>query len=1788
MKNKILNILFLFLLFQTIISTTHIPITITEEEQKFDSTGESENTYFNISLSSTIEESYKFTKIIIQSENDISQMLYSSLRNETPSPLSFDLSSNKENILYIPKTYFSSQKYFYLNLYNKDLINFTLIFQQVEMMECERSKRLDFLTFDYEDYLIKFEKSENIKNSQLMVTASGGGKGHHGSKNNVKLNLYYHDLEKNFNLPIQVNSETMFNGAGTTFIESKYINNTESKGYYLAKIRGPQNTYINFMVRKIGVSCDLPINTKAIYGFLQNDNIDTFELTNHGIPIIEEEDEDYEILNNEIPEKIFQISILVKGDLQISKSTVEVCDIEEETFFYDIKDELQLILTFTSEEISKGYTHICIQGKNIGVDSNAYILEVYDVTDQTYSTIVNEPLVNGFLYSDLLKKNEVRNYRPSKFIGEGYTKYNVKQNEGIIKVALVNCKNFPNCFFDKNIFDENVYLLSSVDNYFTTNVKKNITRNAYSPEQDLLTVLCITEKCKYEVSFSDEEDSLILREDSRIAHYISSTSQNYYHFRITNLDDAKKIIINLRTFSGDSNMVVYGDCNAQKNFLVENSEIFEFYDDKFYGDYNLNITAFNINSFYLLSYSIIRKDENYTDKIFDIGFGVSVLEYIKPNEYTQKKFKFFHDKTKGDNLLYVTNYLPINCEIKVSFFDENILEIDERFQHEILLNNSHYNEDNFIYNIEFISFHDNGLYDDKLCMFYIYSQEISEKSETIIGEGASLGITLNSNIQNYTFLYPNSAGASDILIKYNLENNYPIQMEININKNFYKKLNISRSSSHVIPNKYLKEYCPTNLVCVIRITFSEKKNLLIDKNLNIPINFIIKSKDNVPSYLWKNYLYSDLVAKNSIQYYLVDLSPLDKGEIVINFKKGSGKIFAKMLPKNYEAEKDADWNNKIKLPQPDDTPINIESFNFYKQKISYDTKNLCPNGCDLYIGVISTDEIKDQENIIDYSEYTIYIRPEINDIKLIDFVSVDISSNEYITGFIDNINITHYFDFYVKEDCDFIEIEFQSEACTMYVNEGDEFPNINNKNAQWKIYSPLNDIIYKINKNEIKVDTLKDKKFKIAINLNNEENQNLQTFYIFRIKTSKKTMKNISEINCNIDTTCNITEINGYCDLVYPLSDYEYESGSSLIIYAESEVISDIEIFYNTIDSDIFDGLSENEINNLLPREYTNKNSSQNQNIKNILEITNSELKNKIKPFILISIRSSVPGILNIYTSMRDQVLSTTINPFSYFLFNRQKDPIKINIKGDEIYTYRIVCIEGSGEAYFESQKDILKKTIYGGGAVISMTLPEKKDDCLIIEPNENGIIFYIDEDISIIDRKMDKIKYGFSGKLSYENLKNRELPIIYYMKIQNETESINVNVRLNNISNINNSNIFEIKGYIVNENTIISMEKNNKEFPTISSINGTYDSSLMTAKLYITETNISQSGINDIKYLIISLDKSKKNKNDINGLLVEISIMPFSNILYNSPYNLYIYANLLKDEKSQKCNYHRLRAGNLEDKYMQVEYAKFSDFINLNIIDLNGNKINFITQNHYQFGKNISVFEINPNDDIVLEACKINNIAHDSTSNYVFKIQSNKTNNFDNMNSYFVESEEIKYNFINHNSKIILNIPKILNYEKTKIIPAKYYIRLYSKNYFKQEKIIDSISFNSYEPYEIYVYEINETNYNKEDEYLEINIENISIKEEFVLSVLAVDSIYGEIFAFKNIFSKENDKTDSESYLWIIILVVLIVIILLGIAVVFIIKIVQKKKESSANDEIDKLQGGGKNALIGEMEEES
>ena len=1768
-----------------------VDIDVKKEKQTFSYHEDKKTIKFKVKISPKDPKNYKFIEIKTKlGENKA--LLYLSLKEEDPNPKQFDISAANEgnNQIYVPRTYFEKNDMdsFYMSSECEGNCNFNISFQLVEKMHAERSVRLDFLTFDDEEYLIYFDKNLTDTKSQLMVTASGGAKSHYHAKNNVELTLSYVYEEGNSTIEINVNSKIMFNGAVTTFLEEPYQNLGE--GHYLAKVKAPSNTYIIFMVRQFNIINDLPVDGKAIYGFLQGNDTDKFQLKGFN-------NENFGVDN---ANKIIQVSILVKGYLIISKSSEQKL---EETLH--VKDESQILLTFTSEELSNNITHICIQTKNEYSRVNAYIMEVHDVTDQKTQTIVTEPLVNGYIYEDKLKLDEVRSYRHSKYQSSKLIKYNCKLKQGIIKVAIVKCSSFPKCNLNKEIIEGKkseesieLHLLTSIDNYYTENVNINFGTNPYSPVQNLLAVVCLTEKCIYEVSFSDEDDYLLLKENNRIAHYISQGSSNYYHFKIPEFENIQKVFVYLRTISGDTNIDVLDDATERKRYFFENTKILEFYEYEFTGLYTLNITG-NIGSFYLLSYSILRNNEIEENTIHIIDLGMSFISGIK-NGHNYKKFKIPLDKTRGKNLRYLSTFYPINCNIKVVYNEkEEINFTNGIFQHEIEIDTTKNKSDYLEYQVINISSGNGIPYENKFCFFHVMTQEISPITESIINEGVSIDFILTPNTNQIGFVYPHSAGEKDIYIKYNLENNYIVDMIIKIDENEQKKLTFSRSSSHVINASELTTNCyDISNVCGINIHI-EAHNY--STNFTIPISFKIKSDDITPSSLVKNKLQVDLVTENTIQYYMVEIDPEDKGEIMLNFKKGSGIMFAKIVGKDADPEENSNWNNRVRLPKEGEKEESVGEFNRYKNKIKYDASKLykygqpvCKNGCELYIGVISTDNTNENQN--DCLEYSIYIRPEMNissDLedyqKLINKVRVDILANEYITGYIDNSSDIHYYFFEVPDDSESIEIEFQSESCTLYINNGSKFPvpslNVTGQEVNAKISSTIKIISNK----DLGLNNLKGVEFRIAVNTKNYD-ELMSMMYIFRIRTVKNSTNNVIEINSNLATVCEIEYLDKYCDLIYPISDYEFNAQSSLFVYAETEIFSEIIIYFKPIISYDFDKLTEEEKAEKLPRQNNSRKSTEKEEIKSYLEIEPNDLKNEknVKSYALISIKTNRPGIVNIYTYMRQQVTHTALNPYSKLLFQRKEDAtIYFITEGDQAYNFHIRCINGEAYAYLKNNDDEGKE-ISGHGSQFSMALPKKKKDELIIKATSNdGIIFYIYENIHPEVRSMELIEFGIPTKINFDDKNKANFPLIYYMKMKKGISSINLNIHINNLKTDfeqkdgdNYTNIFDIFGCIVDESMIKSMMKNKRKNPPKKEvIIGRYDKSLSMAKLYY--DNFQLKNIKDLeyKYLVLNLNKNQHMEGEIKSMKMIITVMPFNDLTYECPNNIYIAGNLMKDIINNP-DIHRitLRPGNQGDKYMQIELGILSSnvYFKISVSEKNYNGT-FTLKN----GKYKGIVEVQ--DKIKLEFCREEGIkiTHEESLNYIFKITSKKDKNFTN---YKLNDDNVDHKFNHQEKQISLNltIPKVLNENESLAMTGEYFIRLYAKSALKDKVNLKTISFISYFAYATYIYKITEiTEIDNSTKSFNYIIENFPGDQAYIVSIIAVikDGDKEEIFAYEPIeYSPGDEKKDEvkkdNNTLKIVLLSVGISVgaILVGIAIYFFVRMMKKKKE--LDNELSKIVG--------------
>ena len=209
-------------------------------------------------------------------------------------------------------------------------------------------------------------------------------------------------------------------------------------------------------------------------------------------------------------------------------------------------------------------------------------------------------------------------------------------------------------------------------------------------------------------------------------------------------------------------------------------------------------------------------------------------------------------------------------------------------------------------------------------------------------------------------------------------------------------------------------------------------------------------------------------------------------------------------------------------------------------------------------------------------------------------------------------------------------------------------------------------------------------------------------------------------------------------------------------------------------------------------------------------------------------------------------------------------------------------------------------------------------------------------------------------------------------------------------------------------------------------------------------------------------------------------------------------------------------------------------------------------------------------NNDILLEFYRDKNIVvnHESSLNYIFKVKSSKTNSFKNYN---LESNKIKYKFNSDKSQssLELEIPKILNSEKTKAVPATYNIRLYPENSFENDEDKSTISFISYYPFATYIYKIFGNDEDGKTSPIKTKIENYPEDKPYIVSVIAVtnEEEKEEIFSYEGVDDPyiEPEDDDSHSYTAFLVVGIIILVILVFVFTVVIYRMVKQKKHLEA-----------------------
>ena len=113
----------------------------------------------------------------------------------------------------------------------------------------------------------------------------------------------------------------------------------------------------------------------------------------------------------------------------------------------------------------------------------------------------------------------------------------------------------------------------------------------------------------------------------------------------------------------------------------------------------------------------------------------------------------------------------------------------------------------------------------------------------------------------------------------------------------------------------------------------------------------------------------DFLAANSTLFLYTTLSPNDEGFISLDFMRGSGAIYAKIV-KIEDKETDPDWQH-YKFPRTKEESLYYE---FYNKKIVFSSEdtNKCQNGCYLLMTIQSS--VKGQmDEQYRYHQFSVFV-----------------------------------------------------------------------------------------------------------------------------------------------------------------------------------------------------------------------------------------------------------------------------------------------------------------------------------------------------------------------------------------------------------------------------------------------------------------------------------------------------------------------------------------------------------------------------------------------------------------------------------------------------------------------------------------------------------------------------------------------------------------------------------------------------------------------------------------------
>ena len=842
-------------------------------------------------------------------------------------------------------------------------------------------------------------------------------------------------------------------------------------------------------------------------------------------------------------------------------------------------------------------------------------------------------------------------------------------------------------------------------------------------------------------------------------------------------------------------------------------------------------------------------------------------------------------------------------------------------------------------------------------MIYVSGLELSDTSNgserTIsVSEGVPQYYVFSPEYHHMKYTYFVTDLNRELVVKLNLVDKGTFKVSILYHYQAFKEVEIFRNEQIVVDTDKLKEVCPENEVCPIDV-FIELLTYDTYRQLETSIYQI----DGAPVYLEKNLLKQDVLLGKTKKHYYLDIGENESGDIIIDYIRGSGYIYAKVVDKlNLKPEYNPDWRGMYDFPKSKEDSLYYDIF----LKTIYISKNdtqTCTNGCYVLITVESS--VQDESESEEKSKlipYRITITPRIYPDGFEDRFQltpkVRVPLNQYVLG--DVYDTEHNFTYYqviLPYDSDSIIIDWQADKPSFFI----DFEGSNPENDHdFDFLSIGHDTVFSIDKQTI-IDKVKKKGLYVEDTLQNlyftlgiwtKEWDTLYTslfaFKIFMPPKNEgnfdKSIAEILHIRTDQKVQCIPNLKDGLYSCVYAVIFDEGDVGKNIVIYPRSQKENVKVNFYGYIvDSEQIEKNNLQYITEIFEtspiKDYSSEDNRRHIYYEGITREKSLLLKVTVEQSVVIEVMSTI------YAHKDEQVVFP--NPSTPQVFAIGGNKVLLNFETSRDLLINIVCVEGYGTFYWE--EDGIPYYISGYEdrlTLTSGTLDESKrlsklvvssDTTSIFSPDNAGLVFYLTYYPRNPYYNFDQVKIGRSIEFNYRNVK---FPLNYIAQLNDDRE-ISVSLTFTNYFMDSefrlkyDKEMFIVWGKIITEEQALNARLVEDYRPTrTNAIYGSFDGAF--ASLYLSKKDIDSFNIQEEEhpYLFFTIEPVNVDTSSFNGVSMEVCLLNENDLSYFAPENVYINGKLTNTEDINNPSFvYKLRAESTF-KIMNIEFSANSDFV--------------------------------------------------------------------------------------------------------------------------------------------------------------------------------------------------------------------------------------------------------------------